>query len=72
MGLAAFGVDDWSQHKARSYAWVRDRVVENRERLAQRVGTETVEGTVESLSFRVDSANAGKIGWAFFVARNPD
>ncbi len=72
-GLAdqGFGVtkaEDWSQYVARSYAWVRDRLVEQRDALLPRVGVETIDGTVESLSFWVDSANEGKIGWALFAA----
>ena len=63
--------DDWSQHVARSYAWVRDRLRENRETLAPRIGYETIDRTVEALSFWVDSANAGYIGWALFVATKP-
>ncbi len=64
--------EDWSQHVARSYGWVRDRLQENRDALTPRIGTETIDRTVEALSFWVDSANAGNIGWALFVARKPD
>ena len=63
---------DWSQHVARSYGWVRDRLQENRNALMPRIGAETIDRTVEALSFWVDSANAGNIGWALFVARKPD
>ena len=63
--------EDWSHHVARSYAWVRDRLRENREQLLPRIGAETIDGTVESLSFWVDSADSGKIGWALFVAKKP-
>ena len=63
--------EDWSRHVARSYAWVRDRLRENRETLAPRIGYETIDRTVEALSFWVDSANAGYIGWALFVATKP-
>lgn len=64
--------EDWSQHVARSYAWVRDRLLENREAILNRVGSETVDNTVEALSFWVNSAEAEKIGWAFFLARKPE
>ncbi len=63
--------DDWSHHVARSYAWVRDRLQENRQELLPRIGDETIDRTLESLSFWVDSANSGKIGWALFVAHKP-
>ena len=63
--------EDWSRHVGRSYAWVRDRLLENREALAPRIGYDTIDGTVEALSFWVDSANAGNIGWALFVAMKP-
>ena len=63
--------EDWSQHVARSYAWVRDRLRQNRETLAPRIGYETIDRTVDALAFWVDSANAGYIGWALFVATKP-
>ena len=63
--------EDWSHHVARSYGWVRDRLQENRESLLSRVGADTIDNTVAALSFWVDSAEAGKIGWAFFVAEKP-
>ncbi len=69
--LSVSRAEDWSQHVARSYAWVRDRLGENREALLERVGAETIDRTVEALSFWVDAANAGKIGWAFLVAEKP-
>jgi hypothetical protein len=31
----------------------------------------TVDGTVDALGFWVEAANAGKIGWAMFVAQKP-
>ena len=68
LGFTIAREEDWSQYVARSYAWVRERLVEQREALLSRVGAETVDGTVESLSFWVACANAGKIGWGLFVA----
>ena len=68
LGFTIAREEDWSQYVARSYAWVRKRLVEQREALLSRVGAETVDGTVESLSFWVACANAGKIGWGLFVA----
>jgi sarcosine/dimethylglycine N-methyltransferase len=64
-------VTDWSQYVARSYGWVRDRLGESREDLIPRIGAETIDRTLEALSFWVDSANADKIGWAFLVAEKP-
>ena len=61
--------EDWSKHVARSYAWVRDRLQKQRESLLPLVGAETVDSTVNSLTFWVDSAASGKIGWALFVAK---
>ena len=63
--------DDWSQHVVRTYGWVRDRLRENRSELLPRIGAETIDQTVESLSFWVGSANSGNIGWALFVAQKP-
>ena len=61
--------EDWSQHVARSYGWVRDRLQEQREALLPRIGAETIDNTVSALSFWVDSGNAGYIGWALLVAK---
>ena len=72
MELPIIREEDWSRNVAPSYAWVRDGLQENREALLPRIGAETINSTVESLSFWVDSANAGKIGWALIVAKKPD
>ncbi len=64
-------VEDWSAHVARSYQWIRDRLEENRETLLPRAGAETIENTLNALAFWVESANSGKIGWAFFLAQCP-
>ena len=63
--------EDWSQHVARSYGWVRDRLRDSQPQLLPRIGAETIDRTVDALSFWVDSANSGYIGWALFVAQNP-
>ena len=61
--------EDWSNHVARSYGWVRDQVLANRGELLKLVDAETIDGTVNALSFWVDAAQANKIGWAMFVAQ---
>ena len=71
LGLQLVREEDWSSNVAPSYAWVRDGLLENRETLLPRIGAETIERTVDSLTFWVDSANAGNIGWALFVATKP-
>ena len=71
LGLQLVREEDWSSNVAPSYAWVRDGLLENREALLPRIGAETIERTVESLTFWVDSANAGNIGWGLFVANKP-
>ena len=63
--------EDWSQYVARSYAWVRDRLAENREALLPRIGADTIDRTLAALSFWVNSASAGYIGWAMFAATKP-
>ena len=69
--LSVVREEDWSHHVAPSYAWVRDRLQENRDALLPRVGAETIDNTLDALSFWVDSADAGNIGWALFVAKKP-
>ncbi len=63
--------EDWSQYVARSYGWVRDRLRENREALLPRIGADTIDNTLDALSFWVNSAKAGYIGWAMFLATKP-
>ena len=65
-------IKDWSQYVASSYGWVRDRLQENRTELLSRIEAETIDSTIDALSFWVESANAGKIGWAFIIAKKPD
>jgi sarcosine/dimethylglycine N-methyltransferase len=62
---------DWSCYVARSYDWVRGRLKENHQALQARVDAETINRTIDALTFWVDSANAGKIGWALFLAIKP-
>ena len=71
LDLLVSRVEDWSRHVARSYGWVRDRLRENREVLLPRIGADVVDGTLDALSFWVNSANAGYIGWAMFLASKP-
>ena len=70
LNLSAGREEDWSEHVARSYGWVRDQVLANRDELLKLVDAETIDGTVNALSFWVDAAQANKIGWAMFVAQN--
>ncbi len=67
-GFRVIQAEDWSGHVARSYSWVRDKVIENRGELLARTDSETIDRTIDSLEFWVDSANAGKIGWVLFAA----
>jgi sarcosine/dimethylglycine N-methyltransferase len=72
LGFEVQGVTDWSSYVARSYGWVRDRLKENHEGLLSRVDAETIDHTVDALTFWVNSASEGKIGWAFLIARKPE
>lgn len=71
MGFSVTRQEDWSQHVARSYGWVREAVLQNRTELLALVDEGTIDGTVDSLGFWVEAADAGKIGWALFVAHKP-
>ena len=64
-------VENWSQHVARSYGWVRDQLVENHSELAQRVDVKELDKVVDAYNFWVESAIEGKIGWGLFVAQRP-
>ena len=70
-GFRVLQEQDWSVHVARSYSWIKDQVEKNRDVLSTRTDPQTVDQTIDSLGFWVDSANAGKIGWGLFVAAKP-
>jgi sarcosine/dimethylglycine N-methyltransferase len=63
--------EDWSENVALSYGWVRARLNDRAEEFSRRIGSDVVEKTLAALQFWIDSANAGKIGWAYFVADKP-
>jgi sarcosine/dimethylglycine N-methyltransferase len=74
--LAAVGftierVEDWSEHVADSYAAAQQEAMRKRNALESQVGRELVERTIEGLSFWVEMAKLGNVGWAWFVARKP-
>ncbi|WP_161958795.1 SAM-dependent methyltransferase [Ferruginivarius sediminum] len=68
-GLTVETHEDWSDNVAPTYAWVREQLEERREEFENRIGVEAVDRTSAALQFWVDAANAGKIGWEYFVAR---
>lgn len=70
-GFEVIQTQDWSVHVARSYAWIRNEVEKNRDKLLTKLDPQTIDNTLASLAFWVESANAGKIGWALFVAAKP-
>lgn len=71
---AGFGVKDvrdWSEYVEPSYTAVRNKLRANRAAIAARAGDDTVDHTIDALTFWVQSAAKGYIGWALFVARKP-
>jgi hypothetical protein len=68
-GFAMEIQEDWSRNVAPSYAWVRSELERRRAEFEGRIGKEAVDNTSVALKFWVDAANAGKIGWEYFVAR---
>ncbi len=71
LGLEINRTEDWSEHVARSYGWVRKQVLKNRDKLLRLVDAGTIDSTVDALGFWVEAANARKIGWAMFIAQKP-
>lgn len=69
MGFAIVRHEDWSENVAPTYAWVRGQLEARRGEYEGRIGKEVVDRTSAALQFWVDSGNAGKIGWNYFVAR---
>jgi sarcosine/dimethylglycine N-methyltransferase len=61
--------EDWSSNVAPTYGWVRSQLEKRRDEFEQRIGKQRVDETSQKLQYWVDSANAGKIGWEYFIAR---
>jgi len=59
---------DWSENVALSYGWVRKELERRRAEFEERVGRDVVDATSAALQFWVDQANAGRIGWVYYVA----
>lgn len=70
-GLEVVDQADWPENVAPTYQSVLDQLVEQRDRLADRVPTEQIEQTIASLQLWVDAAHEGKISHGFFVAERP-
>ena len=69
VGLSVERHENWSANVAPTYAWVRGQLEARRQEFESRIGRETVDRTSQALQFWVDAAQAGKIGWEYFVAR---
>jgi len=67
-GFTTIQHENWSEHVAPTYAWVRDQLEARRDEFEGRIGKDAVDRTSTALQFWIDSANAGKIGWEYFVA----
>lgn len=63
--------EDWSEHVAPSYDWVRRELDRRRPELEERVGKEVVDHTADALAFWVRAAEAGTIGWFYAIADRP-
>lgn len=61
--------EDMSENVAPTYAWVRGELERRRGEFEKRIGKELVDKTSAALDFWVRSAEAGRIGWGWFVAR---
>lgn len=68
-GFAVETHENWSEHVAPTYAWVREQLELRREWFEDRIGRDAVDRTSAALQFWVDAADAGKIGWEYFVGR---
>ena len=68
-GFAVETHEDWSANVAPTYACVRDQLELRRDWFEYRIGREAVDRTSAALQFWVDAADAGRIGWEYFVAR---
>jgi len=69
LGFTIDRQEDWSQNVAPTYAWVREQLLERRAEFDEKIGADLVDRTAQALQFWVEGGNAGKIGWAGFVAR---
>lgn len=62
---------DWSANVARTYDQVRMKLDARRAEFEADIGSDIVEKTLAALSFWVQAATDGKIGWACHVAEKP-
>ncbi|HKJ88886.1 MAG TPA: methyltransferase domain-containing protein [Gammaproteobacteria bacterium] len=68
IGFTIRSHEDWSENVARSYGWVGAELERRREELEDRVGRQVVDATSQALRFWVEQAEAGRIGWVYYVA----
>lgn len=68
LGFMIERVEDWSQHVASTYAWARQQAMDKRDELESKVGAELVQRTLDGLTFWVDMAERGQVGWVLVVA----
>jgi sarcosine/dimethylglycine N-methyltransferase len=71
LGFMIGRVEDWSQHVAGTYAWARQQAMDKRGELESKVGADLVQRTLDGLTFWVDMAERGKVGWVLVVAHKP-
>ena len=71
LGFMIERVEDWSRHVAGTYAWARQQAMDKRGELESKVGAELVQRTLDGLTFWVDLAERGKVGWVLVVAHKP-
>jgi sarcosine/dimethylglycine N-methyltransferase len=70
-GFRVRTAQDWSEHVAPTYGWVRNALERRRAEFEQRIGKEAVDCTSAALAFWVEAAKAGKIGWGYFIGEKP-
>jgi sarcosine/dimethylglycine N-methyltransferase len=69
LGFRVLAAADWSNHVAPSYAAMRRRTDERRHELAGRLRDEDIDRAQAELDTWVAMAEAGKIGWVYYLAR---
>jgi sarcosine/dimethylglycine N-methyltransferase len=66
MPLPVLERHDWSAHVALTFARVAESVRSVRDKFAEEIGCDAVEGMERRIGMQLDAARAGRLGWCFY------
>jgi sarcosine/dimethylglycine N-methyltransferase len=66
MPLPVLERHDWSAHVALTFARVSESLRSVRDKFAEEIGRDAVEGMERRIGLQLDAARAGRLGWCFY------